>query len=126
MQPEPTQSSTPFPTSSAPASAADIHHGFHSNQQLPAGSNERSRNASFSSNASDSQYPETESSLRRLSHSRASHGSPVKRVNRIAEYENASLPASLRMGSEGPSFKVVMRKGQISNSIKLDEFPNGK
>jgi hypothetical protein len=50
---------------------------------------------------------------------------PKPSVQRISEYENASLPPTPKKQNEGPAFKIIKKKGHTLDGPQLETFPNG-
>ena len=69
---------------------------------------------------------ELQEQLERLSITdRVNEQSVAPKYQQIADYENAASPSPPRKNSEGPAFKIIKRKGQVTSTVQLDEFPNG-
>lgn len=63
--------------------------------------------------------------VRRLQLNEGTHKRPKASFQRISEYENALSPSPPRKDSEGPTFKVVKKKGNTLNGAEFEKFPNG-
>ena len=64
--------------------------------------------------------------IRRLQLNEGTHKRPKASFQRISEHENALSPSPPRVESDGPSFKVVKKKGNTLNGTEFEKFPNGK
>ncbi|CAG8977974.1 hypothetical protein HYALB_00001855 [Hymenoscyphus albidus] len=62
--------------------------------------------------------------FRRLNLSDKSTDRPKPSYEQISEYENALSHSPARKDSDGPAFKVVVKKGNSIDGPQLNEFPN--
>jgi hypothetical protein len=137
MQPEPTELSTPFNTTSAPESDNASQYGFRSDQDHsadfrdpvydeagPSGSSSRAPDLIGSPLADGADVQQEQ--LRRLNlGSDINETRPKASFQRISEYEKALSPSSPRK-HEGPGFKIIKRKGNRIGAPQLESFPNGR
>lgn len=127
MQPESNESSSYTSHSATPEPSLASQYGFPLPEHLhPADQRSESAGSSDDGNAADDDDVELQEQLRGLNVSDNGQTKPKPSFSRISEYENALSPSPPRKHSEGPSFKVIKKKGNRLDGVQLDQFPNGK
>lgn len=81
--------------------------------------------SSDAGNAAELESSQLQQRVGRLNLRDSDENRPRPSFQQISEYENALAPSPRRKSSEGPTFKVIKRKGNRLDGPQLDNFPNG-